>query len=69
MSKNLVFVKGDDWQGFYIDSKLILEDHSLRVEDVLTQLGICASVKYANDEWLWKQGHLPENLEDVVLDE
>jgi len=38
----IVFVnsEGGDWEGIYVDGKLLREDHSLAPDDVLSVLGI-----------------------------
>lgn len=61
----ITFVDGDDWEGLYINNKLVLENHSLRISDVLKALGIKYESIIADDEWLASCGNLPENLADV----
>jgi hypothetical protein len=58
-------VYGDNWQGLYIDGKLVDEHHRLEVSDVLKHLGIeCEDIR-ADDEWLEDRGTLPKKLKDV----
>lgn len=67
MNKKITFVKGDDWEGLYINGKLIKEDHSLHVEDVLEAVGVKVDTLHADCEWLWDQGSLPDKLDEVVF--
>ena len=50
-----------DWEGIYVDGKLIDEGHSLDPRMVLDAVG----VQYDHRETNLKMGSLPENLEDV----
>lgn len=56
---------GDDWEGVYINGKLVTEGHHVRIDELLQLLGIDGGQIYADDAWLAEQGSLPENLEDV----
>jgi hypothetical protein len=61
----VTFVDGDDWEGLYIDDKLVIEGHVVRIDDMLRLLGIDGEKIYADDEWLQEQGTLPVNLSEV----
>lgn len=63
---DVTIVKGDDWQGLYVDGKLKTEDHTLLVEDVLNNLGIRFTRLNADIDWLHERGALPEDLCYVV---
>ena len=65
-SKEIVLVKGDDWQGLYIDGILMSEDHSISIEDFAEVVGIKLSKKYVDLDWLEDNGYLPKLLENVV---
>lgn len=61
----------DDWQGFYIDGNLAIEDHyvsGLNLAELLADMGIISPVNRicADDEWLGEVGRLPDNLKEVV---
>lgn len=64
----LTIVRAGDWEGIYIDGKLVDDAHSFESEDVLKMLGIDCEVKWANDAWLSERGRLPEKLQEVVFD-
>jgi hypothetical protein len=70
---NIDLVRGDDWEGIYLDGFLQLENHSLRLSDVLELLmdqqidGFHQHT--ADEEWLEERGRLPENLSEVQLAE
>jgi hypothetical protein len=63
--KEVVIVGGDDWEGIYIDGKLVREGHSIDSDDVLEALGIDYVSRGVNQEWLEEMGSLPDNLSDV----
>ena len=66
-NKKVTFVSGDaDWMGLYVDGKLVLENHSLNIEDVLDALEIDFEHPTFDSEWMEEQGTLPEFLKDVV---
>lgn len=68
MSK-LTLVRGDDWEGIYIDGKLVTEGHSHDTMEAI-KLAIArgvteAETMWANDAWLQDEGSLPRALHDV----
>lgn len=67
--KITIVTNEDDWEGLYVDGKIVVQDHKLRVEDVLAALGIYAETVTCDHDWLLNFGYLPNNLEDVKLDE
>lgn len=62
---NIAFVDGDDWQGLYLDGKLVLENHSLYSIEVLEALKIKFKYIEADGDWMMENGHLPEKLSQV----
>ncbi len=64
----VTIVDGDDWEGLYIDGKLIEEHHCVRTESVLQHLGIPCEMIYPDQNWLENRGNLPVRLEDVKRD-
>lgn len=67
MTKDIVYVMGDDWEGVYIDGKLVNENHSVNWPYVLKQLGHYVSVKEVDYEWLGERGNFPEDISEVVF--
>lgn len=63
--KKIVIVSGDDWEGLYIDGKIVDQGHRLRLEEVLRLLGFDVDCKEADNEWLEQYGNLPDKLKDV----
>ena len=59
----------DDWEGLYIDGKLVDEDHQLQLKNILKILGHDVEVKKCNSNWICDQGSLPDNLDDVNFSE
>ena len=56
------FVHGEDWIGLYVDDRLVMEGHSLKVAAVLNALGIEFEDFDADPEWLGDRGTLPKTL-------
>lgn len=67
-ANEIVIVNHDDWQGIYVDGKLLMQDHRLRLSDVLTALGIKLNERWVDGEWLETEGLLPEDLNEVWFD-
>lgn len=63
----ITFVDGDDWEGMYIDGKLIIENHVLSVPEVLEKSGLEYDEVFADQDWLAEHGSLPEKLKDVKI--
>lgn len=64
MSK-ATFVYGEDWEGVYIDGKLLEDGHSINPRDLLSNLGYQIESFDVNQQWLEDNG-LPKHLENVV---
>jgi hypothetical protein len=62
---SITFVDGDDWEGLYLDGKLVDEGHHVRLGDIFRHLGIAFNVIYPDMEWLGERGNLPQNLDEV----
>jgi hypothetical protein len=62
---NAVMVRGNDWDGLFINGKLACEGHSLQYHEVSKALGVQLKEKQADPAWLDKETHFPENLKDV----
>jgi hypothetical protein len=54
----------DDWTALYVGGKLVLENHSLRTEQVLKAIGIEFQTIHLEEE-LEIRDQLPENYEDL----
>lgn len=71
---NFTIVTDDcEWVGIYLDGYCLLQDHTLSAQQLLRELNnlqlIKLETKICNAEWVASEGYLPENLEDVVIDE
>lgn len=64
-SRAIVVVRGEDWEGLYINGQLAVEGHMLSPVDVFTAFGIRVDVINCNEEWLAEERSLPINLADV----
>ena len=60
-------VSGGDWEGIYIDGKLVEEDHNVQLRDFAKHVGITLQEIEADLEWLEDEGSLPEVLLDVKV--
>lgn len=73
MDIKIVRCDGDSWEGLYISGKLILENYSLDVYQILKTIQGCfmsgdkpiASMYFINAEWLVEQGSLPNDFLDI----
>lgn len=65
MKITLVDPSSSDWQGLYIDGKLVMENHQLSIYEILDAIGIDYKYIEADDEWLANRGSLPEKLSQV----
>lgn len=69
---DIVFARGDDWEGLYIGGKLLTEGHSIAlehfVEVVVEADGDLTSfiTRMVNLDWLDDHGSLPHLLTEVV---
>jgi hypothetical protein len=61
-----VVVRAEEWEGLYIDGRLVVEGHNLTAIDVLAALGIRASSQFCDEDWLADEGcSLPIELGEV----
>ncbi|MEN6367607.1 MAG: hypothetical protein ABFC88_12390 [Thermoguttaceae bacterium] len=62
-----VLVDGDDWEGFYVNGKLIAQHHHVQLGEIFEALGNPFEHQFADTKWLCERGNLPENLSEVRL--
>lgn len=56
----------NDWEGVYVNGKLIQEHHHIDWPALLKHLGFeYESLEITDQEWLENLGSLPEKLEDI----
>ena len=71
MGTQVALVRADDWQGFYVNETLVMEDHQIEIQDVMPELVgkiIDRFVLFdADSEWLAECGNFPKSLKEVVL--
>lgn len=65
-------VNGDDWEGLFVDGKLVSEGHSLSIYDLLhtaKTMGPITEIVYVEADYMWLEihGSFPNNLSEVVL--
>jgi hypothetical protein len=62
----VTMVDGDDWEGFYVNGKLIEQGHRVPLANLFRELGLPFDTIFPDMDWLGRCGHLPKNLDDVV---
>lgn len=72
----IVLVDTGDWQGIYVDGELYTEGEQVRLNAVVIELGHRRSEMNvreveADEDWWENEAHgtLPEDFDDVVLDD
>ena len=56
-----------DWEGVYVNGKLVIEDHSLSIKDFIRAIGINATVMTVRDELLEEWGgRLPTDYGNIT---
>lgn len=65
----MTIIRGDDWEGVYIDGELETEGHSLETPETV-RLAIRRNVsevmvKECDISWLHDEGNLPNDIADV----
>ena len=70
MSKFMIVgCEAGDWEGLYIDGKLVEEGHKIHRDTIFEHLGINADYSCASDNAMDKMGcSFPEKLDEVILD-
>ena len=66
-NKEITFVRGDDWEGIYLDGELLNEGHSVNVVSLLMKLGYTIKPGIYLKEYEWEAigNSCPEKLEDI----
>ena len=64
MSRLTIVTNYDDWEGVYLDGKIIDQGHSIDWKLVLSELGFTLDEQEADHDWLAYEGYLPEKIED-----
>lgn len=73
--EKITLVDGDDWNAIYINGEMFNQGddiplHSFGViENLLTHLGIPHERLVSDYDWLYEQGHFPNKLSEVKLDD
>lgn len=71
-ANQITLVKGDNWQGIYINDRLVMEDHSITGDDImrlmLYRVFDHSETLFPDQDWLDSIGNYPEHLGDVVLE-
>lgn len=54
-----------DWEGLYLNGRLVFEGHSITWWQMLEALKIEYQTLEADQDWFYQRGNLPKFLEDV----
>jgi len=61
----VVYVSGDDWDGLYVDGKLVAQGHSLPVTTILRECGVDYEMRSADEGQLREDGDYPTDIKDA----
>ena len=70
--KSFFLARGDDWQGLYVDGKLVYQHHKVDAHTLsqeLTKAGVDFKTGWVDFNFLCDHDGLPENLDDVEFEE
>jgi hypothetical protein len=63
---NVTIARSDDWVGFYIDGKLKMQGHSIRLDDALDALKIANVSVEVPGELAGKLGRFPARFDTLA---
>lgn len=70
-NNKLTVIQTDDWEGLYLDDRLITEGHSIDWKYVLEKLGYNTEANYLSEkewiEYLGDGGALPQSLNELRM--
>jgi hypothetical protein len=61
----IVYGEEGDWEGLYIDGKLVYEGHEIPRHVLFEKMGIQCTDRQCADGWLEERGNLPNKLSEV----
>lgn len=61
----LTFVRASDWEGVYLDGKLLDQGHSVRSDELGKHLGYKIKSVSVDEQWLEDNSELPDGLSEV----
>lgn len=72
MNEKIVVVHADDWTAIYIDGKSVSQDHSFRIDEIVSMADadtpICRLHYQFSDalmDYAWEHGRLPDTYEEA----
>ena len=66
--KKFIHVAADDWEGLYVDGKLVAQGHSLSLETWFRHLEVDVDSYGLDWDWMHRVGTLPANFEECEID-
>lgn len=60
-------IRGDDWEGLYVDKVLYVQGHSISARDLAEAAGLNLKISEATtagSDYLAENGYLPETLDE-----
>lgn len=65
----ITLVRGEDWEGMYVNDELVAEGHSLDARVIIEALKLnLKPTIFIDYDWLEKRGTLPRDLKEVPRD-
>lgn len=67
MKKKIVLLgnEGGDWKGLYVDGECKYQNHSIDIDDILTELEIKIEKFAVSDDWMRGRGGFPNKLKEI----
>ena len=56
-----------DWEAMYIDGKLMVQGHSISVDDLARVLGVKLEREEVDSEWIDKRGEFPNYFSEIPM--
>jgi hypothetical protein len=65
MAGKVTRVWTDNWEGLYVNGRLVAEGHSLDAREALEAVGWAVESRELDEEWITERGHLPDGIDRV----
>lgn len=62
---DIKLLRADDWEGLFVDGRLVTEGHSLTAEDIIRGLKLDYNSGWINQEWMEDHGSFPYDVNDI----
>ena len=62
----ITIAKFDDWEGLYINGKLVSQDHKITIKELAAHINLDIELKEVDYDWF--EGNFPEDLNEVKFE-